>query len=127
MAIIYAITKFRIYLIGRKFEIITDHKALTFLNKTQFLGARLCRWSLLLQEYDFSVVHCNGKDNTVADFFSRNPEGKYLAESPQQVMLSMLSWHNTETSSDCVSDALIMICRLEIEKSLLINLSKISD
>lgn len=30
------------------------------------------RWSLLLQQYSFAVMHCPGKENIVADFFSRN-------------------------------------------------------
>ena len=34
MAIVYSLIKFRIYLVGRKFEITTDHTALTFLLST---------------------------------------------------------------------------------------------
>lgn len=127
LAIVYSVVKFRVYLVGRKFEIVTDHQALTFLNKTQFLGARLCRWSLLLQEYDFDITHCNGKNNTVADFFSRNPEGKFLAHNQSQFIVSKLSWHNAETSSYYLNDALIMICRLELEPNIFTEFKKIQE
>ena len=57
LAIVYSVTKFRHCLIGNKFEIITDHKALNFLNSTQFHNARLIRWSLLLQQYDYRISY----------------------------------------------------------------------
>lgn len=34
LGIVYSLSKFREYLIGEVFEIVTDHKALTFLNST---------------------------------------------------------------------------------------------
>ena len=37
------------------------------------LTGKLARWSLLLQEYDFTVEHRAGVDNTNADFLSRYP------------------------------------------------------
>ena len=39
LAIVYSVTKLRTYLIGTRFEIITDHKSLTFLNSTVHLNA----------------------------------------------------------------------------------------
>ena len=56
LAIIYSVLKFRYYLIGSQFEIVTDHKSLTFLLTSQFNSARLMRWILALQEYDFVIV-----------------------------------------------------------------------
>ena len=47
LAVVYAVTKFRVYILGSSFEIITDHKALTFLESTMYQNARLIRWSLL--------------------------------------------------------------------------------
>ena len=40
---------------------------------TQKLTGKLARWSLLLQEYDFTVEHRAGTDNTNADCLSRYP------------------------------------------------------
>lgn len=91
LAIVFAVTKFRIYLVGGKFELITDHRALTFLNSTYFQNARLMRWSLLLQQYDFEVKHCKGKDNVVADFFSRNIGEKQAKTESSKLSVPTLS------------------------------------
>ena len=40
---------------------------------TQKLTGKLARWSLLLQEYNFTVEHRKGVDNTNADCLSRYP------------------------------------------------------
>ena len=40
---------------------------------TTKLTGKLARWSLLLQEYDFTVEHRKGVDNTNADCLSRYP------------------------------------------------------
>lgn len=72
LAIIHSLIKFRMYLVGRKFHIITDHQALTYLLSTPYHNARLMRWILYMQEYEFDINHCRGPDNLVADFFSRN-------------------------------------------------------
>ena len=58
--------------------IVTDHKGLTFLNSTIYHNSRLIRWSLLLQQFSFEISYCKGSENVVADFFSRNPNGKFV-------------------------------------------------
>ena len=90
LAIVYSVTKFRHYLIGARFEIITDHKSLMFLNSTVYHNSRLIRWTLLLQQYSYSVSYCRGTDNIVADFFSRNPGGKFHEEISDKVLLVSL-------------------------------------
>ena len=72
LAIIYSVLKFRYYLIEAEFNIVTDHKALTFLLSSPFHNACLMRWMLALQEYRFDIRHCKGADNIVADIFSRH-------------------------------------------------------
>ena len=92
LAIIYTIYKLRYYLIGIQFIIITDHKGLTFLNSTIYHNSRLIRWSLLLQQFSFKVEYCKGSENTVADFFSRNPEGKFVEQKENKIIMASL--HN---------------------------------
>lgn len=55
LAIVFSLLKFRRYLIRVKFEISTDHKALVFLLKTPYHSARLMRWVLFAQQYDFDI------------------------------------------------------------------------
>jgi transposase InsO family protein len=72
LAIIWAITHYRHYLIGRHFTLRTDHSSLVQLfNSATPLTGRLARWSMLLREYDFSIEHIRGHINP-ADFPSRN-------------------------------------------------------
>lgn len=71
LAVIKAIKKFRPYLEGYVFNVITDHSSLKWLMSTKDLSGRLARWSLKLQAYTFNILHRKGKDNIVPDCLSR--------------------------------------------------------
>ena len=73
---IYSITKFRHYLLGRKFTFHVDHSALLYLVNKQALTGRLARWMLLLQEFDFQIQHRPGVQHAVADYLSRLESGE---------------------------------------------------
>ncbi len=70
LAIHYGTQYFRLYLLGRKFTIVTDHNALRWLNTIEPKG-RLARWLMDLQEFEFSVQHRAGKSHCNADALSR--------------------------------------------------------
>ena len=71
LAIKLAIQAFRVYLLGRKFTIQTDHRSLEWLHRLKENDARLTRWSLALQPYNFVVEHRAGAKNGNADALSR--------------------------------------------------------
>lgn len=71
LAIVWTIKHFRPYLYGRKFNIITDHKPLTWLFNVKDPGSRLVRWRLKLEEYDYAITYKPGKFNLNADALSR--------------------------------------------------------
>lgn len=71
LAIVWAIKRLRQYLLGRKFKIITDHKALVWLHNIKDPSSRLMRWRLRLEEYDYKIEYKKGKENTAADALSR--------------------------------------------------------
>nr|GFA98476.1 reverse transcriptase domain-containing protein [Tanacetum cinerariifolium] len=71
LAVVYAFEKFRSYLIMNKSIVYTDHLALKYLFPKKDAKARLLRWILLLQEFDFKVIDTRGVENYVADHLSR--------------------------------------------------------
>ena len=60
LAIVWAIRKFRHYLLGARFTLRTDHKPLEWLDsakKSRSHSQRLERWSLELRAYEFSTTY----------------------------------------------------------------------
>ena len=70
LAIVKSCEYFRQYLIGKKFILKTDHKALTYLRTCTKPPSRLLRWALKLSEFDYTIEYIEGNLN-VADGFSR--------------------------------------------------------
>nr|GFA21093.1 hypothetical protein [Tanacetum cinerariifolium] len=71
LAVVYAFEKFRSYLIMNKSIVYTDHSALKYLFAKKDAKARLLRWILLLQEFDFKVIDTRGAENYAAHHLSR--------------------------------------------------------
>jgi hypothetical protein len=44
LAMVYALQKFRHYLLGKHFKMFTDHSSLRYLVNKPVLGGRICRW-----------------------------------------------------------------------------------
>ena len=55
LAVVYALDKFRSYLLGAEIIIFTNHSALKYLLTKQNAKARLIRWILLLQELNLQI------------------------------------------------------------------------
>ncbi|RVW58209.1 Retrovirus-related Pol polyprotein from transposon 297 [Vitis vinifera] len=71
LAVVFALDKFRAYLVGSFIIVFTDHSALKYLLTKQDAKARLIRWILLLQEFDLQIRDKKGVENVVADHLSR--------------------------------------------------------
>ena len=56
LGMIYAVKKFRHYLLANKFVFFTDHQALLYLVNKPCNTGRIVRWFIILLEFDFTVV-----------------------------------------------------------------------
>lgn len=70
-AVLHAVTKFRHYIDGLDFTVITDHAALKWLFKIQEPTGRVARWIFKLSQFDFVITHRKGCMNKVPDALSR--------------------------------------------------------
>lgn len=71
LAMLHAVKNFRYFLLGRKFQLVVDHKSLVF--KMTDANSKLIKHAIQLQEYDFDVIYRSGKSHTNADAMSRPP------------------------------------------------------
>ena len=71
LAVVYALDKFRQYLLGTKVIVYSDHAALRYLMTKKEAKPRLIRWVLLLSEFDIEIRDKKGAENLVADHLSR--------------------------------------------------------
>jgi hypothetical protein len=70
-AIVHALRKWRHYLMGKRFQLRTDHNSLKYLFDQSTLNARQSRWLEFLCEYDFDINHIKGKENKVVDALNK--------------------------------------------------------
>ena len=77
LAILWACESLRSYLIGYKFEVVTDHESLKWFMAAN-KPARLLRWAVRLSEFDFTIRHRAGKKHGNADMLSRLVDDKFL-------------------------------------------------
>lgn len=73
LAAVWGMKAFRIYLLGREFEICTDHRPLLWLLTAENPIGQQARWVLSLQEFNFTIRHRPGITNQNADVPSRFP------------------------------------------------------
>nr|GEV75346.1 reverse transcriptase domain-containing protein [Tanacetum cinerariifolium] len=104
LVVVYAFEKFRSYLIMNKSIVYTDHSALKYLFAKKDAKARLLRWILFLQEFDFKVVDTKGAENYAVDHLSRleNPyenvfDPKEINEFFPLETISKLAYHDQFT------------------------------
>ena len=97
LAIVWAVAKFRPYLMAMPFEVYTDHYALQWLKMMRTGSALLHRWSAALEEYDFIVKHRPGKAQTHVDGLSRLPVDP---APPEDVLLHLRLLENEDEARE---------------------------
>nr|GFA28386.1 hypothetical protein [Tanacetum cinerariifolium] len=100
---------FRSYLIMNKSIVYTDHSALKYLFAKKDAKARLLRWILLLQEFDFKVIDTRGAENYAADHLSRLENPYENIFDPEEInetfpLESLNKVAHKDTSTPCFAD-----------------------
>ena len=71
LGLIWGCERFHMYLVGSKFELWIDHRPLEFIFSVKSKpSARIERWDLRLQSFDYRVKYISGTQN-IADSLSR--------------------------------------------------------
>ena len=74
---IFAIKKYRHYLLANKFVFFIDHQqALLYLVNKPYNTSKIVRWFLILLEFDFTVVVKQGKTHLRVDHLSWMTHGE---------------------------------------------------
>jgi hypothetical protein len=71
VAIVHALSMWRHYLMGKKFELRTNNIGPRYIFEQPTLNARQTIWLKFLSEYDFDIKHIKGKEKKFADALSR--------------------------------------------------------
>ncbi|XP_036347413.1 uncharacterized protein LOC118756776 [Rhagoletis pomonella] len=99
LAIVEALTRFRMYLLGKPFTVVTDCNAIVTTKAKTPLLPRIARWWLKLQEFDFKTKHRQGHKMQHVDGMSRAP---CLPPTECQTVAEHVLAVTTEGSSDWV-------------------------
>ena len=70
LAVVFALEKFRSYIVGSPLTIFTNHTALKYMLSKRDTKPRLTRWILLCQEFNLPIKDKKGVENVVADHLS---------------------------------------------------------
>ena len=77
LLVVWSVKHFKNYVHGVSFEIVSDHKALQSVLKSnkgnKTYSSRLTRWVDRLLPFDFSTVHTHGRTLGIADCLSKHP------------------------------------------------------
>ncbi|XP_056152779.1 muscarinic acetylcholine receptor M3-like [Lampris incognitus] len=101
LAIKWAVEKLRYYLLGRRFDLVTDHSLLRWMAAAKDTNERVTRSFLMLQDYSFRVVHRPGRENANADALSLRDACLWAIRGDPGFLLERGSCDNP-VSPDCL-------------------------
>ena len=123
LAVVWAVDRYKHYLLGKPFIIATDHKVLTSAldgnksNKTY--ESRLTRWVDRLLPYQFNIVHIPGRDMGIVDSLSRDPFNDPWPESELDEKFVVATINSFHEALDCMNSSLKEIGSLDRNENVL--------
>ncbi len=119
-AIVKALQKWRHFLLGQSFEVMTDHASLQYLLSSPDLSKRAFRWTMKLADYDATIRYMEGKKMVVADFLSRQPYDWDKEEEELLLMQhleckdeEMIKWIEKSYQNDRYGDLMALVKKCE--------------
>ncbi|PIL28861.1 hypothetical protein GSI_08907 [Ganoderma sinense ZZ0214-1] len=103
LAIVRALKKWRVDLLGVPFEIYTDHRTLENFHRQKDLSRRQACWQEFLSQYDFTIRYIKGEDNVAADALSRIDVAALPVE-PSSVTIASTLLNATTVLAACAVD-----------------------
>lgn len=80
LAVVETLERFRVYLLGKSFRVLTDCSAISKLKANKELIPRVARWFLKMMEYDCEFIHRESSRMAHVDALSRSP-----VEQPNEI------------------------------------------
>jgi hypothetical protein len=74
LVILHVLDLWRPYLLGKLFQIKTDHQSLKYFLEQRLSSPKQQKWVTKLVGYDYEIIYKNRKDNVVVDALSRKYE-----------------------------------------------------
>lgn len=72
-AVVFSWQTFKPYVLGRHIKVYSDHMPLKGVLKMKDTASRIVRLQQKLLDFDYEIIYKKGKENSCADFLSRNP------------------------------------------------------
>lgn len=96
LAVVRALQKFRVYLLGVLFRIVTDCKAFVQTMSKKNTCIRVARWALRLEEFEYTVKHRSGTSMRHVDALSRNPVECLVQEIAKDALVAQIKRRQKE-------------------------------
>ena len=129
LAIIYALRRFRVYLEGIPFRIITDCNSLVLTMEKKETCSRIARWIFELQHYSYEIQHRSGSRMGHVDALSRNlnhkdelvPEKATESDIIRNTLIAVVDHEDIDFQLQATQNRDEEICRLQeqLEKELM--------
>ena len=103
IAIIEALLKWEVKLLGFGFMIVTDHEALGYLNTQQKLSSREIRWIDYMSQFNAKIIYARGSENCIADCLSCY----YKKEEGNGTSNEEINWANADLRLDSEGNDLL--------------------